>query len=428
MDSETSKGRVVSESLDAHGLAGDQSDDGGISGLDELGVLLSGLTCTSVDLLLDFSELASNVSGVTIQHRGVAVGHLSGVVQHDHLGGEVLDAGGGLVLGVGGNVASLDVLDGDVLDVEADVVSGHSLGQRLVVHLNGLDLSGQGGGGEGDDHTGLDDASLNSAHGNCANTSNFVDILEGMSERLVSGSGWRNDGIKSLKKSHTAGISLLPLDLPSLVPGHLVGGIDHVVSVPSRDGDEGDSHGVVTDLLDKVGHLLLNLLKPGLAVGRLGGVHLVTGNDELLDTKGVGEEGMFSGLTILGDTSLELTSSRGNDQDTTVSLGCSSDHVLDEVTMSRSINDGHIVLGGLKLPQSNVNGDTSLTLGLQFVKNPGVLEGSLARLGGFLLELLNSSLVNTSALVDQVTSGGGLAGVDVSNDDNIDVSLFLTHC
>merc|ERR1719282_476582 len=252
--------------------------------------------------------------------------------------------------------------------------------------------------------------------------------LEGKSERLVSGSGWRNDGIKSLKKSHTTGISLLPLDLPSLVPGHLVGGIDHVVPVPARDGDEGDGHGVVSDLLDKVGNLLLDLLKPGLAVGRLGGVHLVTGNNQLLDTEGVGEEGVFSGLSVLGDTSLELASSRGNDQHTAISLRCSSDHVLDEVTMSRSVNDGHIVLGSLKLPQSNVNSDTSLTLGLQFVKNPGVLEGSLARLGGFLLELLDSSLVDTSALVDQVTSGGGLAGVDVSDDDNVDVSLLLTHC
>merc|ERR1719270_3324029 len=123
---------------------------------------------------------------------------------------------------------------------------------------------------------------------------------------------------------------------------------------------------VVSDLLDEVGHLLLNLLKPGLAVGRLGGVHLVAGNNELLDTKGVGQESVFPGLSVLGDTSLELSSSRGNDQHTAVSLRCSSDHVLDEVTMSRSINDGHIVLGGLKLPQSNVNGDTSLTLGLQF--------------------------------------------------------------
>ena len=148
-----------------------------------------------------------------------------------------------------------------------------------------------------------------------------VSYLEGKSERLVSGSGWRNDGIKSLKKSHTTGISLLPLDLPSLVPGHLVRGVDHVVSVPSRDGDEGDSHGVVTDLLDKVGHLLLDLLKPGLAVGRLGGVHLVTGNDELLDTKGVGKESVFSGLSVLGDTSLELTGAGGDDENSTISLG-----------------------------------------------------------------------------------------------------------
>merc|ERR1719449_58652 len=296
------------------------------------------------------------------------------------MGREVRNSRCGLVLGVRGDVSSLDVLHGDVLDVEADVVSGHGLGERLVVHLDGLDLGGQHVGGEGDDHPGLDDAGLNSAHGNCANTSDFVDILEGKSKRLVSGSSWRNDGIKSLKKSHTAGISLLPLHLPSLVPGHLVRGVDHVVSVPARDGDEGNGHWVVSDLLDKVGNLLLNLLKPGLAVGRLGGVHLVTGNNELLDTKGVGKQSMFSGLTILGDPSLELTSSRGNDQDTTVSLRCSSNHVLDEITMSRGINDGDIVLGGLKLPESNVNGDTSLTLGLQLVQDPSILEGSLARL------------------------------------------------
>ena len=108
-------------------------------------------------------------------------------------------------------------------------------------------------------------------------------------------------------------------------------------------------------------------------------------------------------------------------------LGCSSDHVLDEVTMSGSINDGDIVLGSLELPESDVNGDTSLTLGLQLVKNPGVLEGSLARLGGLLLELLDGPLVNTSALVDQMTGGGRLARVDVADDDNVDMDLFLSH-
>ena len=62
------------------------------------------------------------------------------MVEDDDLGGEVGHAGGRLVLGVRGDVATLDVLHGDVLNVEAHVVSGASLGQRLVVHLHGLNL------------------------------------------------------------------------------------------------------------------------------------------------------------------------------------------------------------------------------------------------------------------------------------------------
>jgi hypothetical protein len=41
-------------------------------------------------------------------------------------------------------------------------------------------------------------------------------------------------------------------------------------------------------------------------------------------------------------------------------------------------------LGSLELPEGNVDGDTALTLGLQLVQDPGVLEGTLAELGGFL--------------------------------------------
>lgn len=71
----------------------------------------------------------------------------------------------------------------------------------------------------------------------------------------------------------------------------------------------------------------------------LGGVHLVDGNDELTDTKGEGEEGVLASLAILGDTSLELTSTTGNDENSTISLGGTGDHVLDEITMSWGIND-----------------------------------------------------------------------------------------
>ena len=116
---------------------------------------------------------------------------------------------------------------------------------------------------------------------------------------------------------------------------------------------------------------------PGLAVGGLSGVHLVDSDDELLDAEGVGEEGVLPGLPVLGDASLELSSSRGDDEHTAVSLAGAGDHVLDEVTMAGGVDDGDVVLGSLELPEGDINGDTTLTLGLQLVHDPGILEGAL---------------------------------------------------
>ena len=90
--------------------------------------------------------------------------------------------------------------------------------------------------------------------------------------------------------------------------------------MPSGDGDEGNSCGVVADLLDEARDFLLDLLEPRLAVWGLGRVHLVDSNDELLDSKGVSQQGVFSGLTILGDASFELTGAGGDDKDTAISL------------------------------------------------------------------------------------------------------------
>jgi hypothetical protein len=56
----------------------------------------------------------------------------------------------------------------------------------------------------------------------------------------------------------------------------------------------------------------------------------------------------------------------------------------ERIKKDQHTNDGDIVLRGLELPQGNIDGDTTLTLGLELVKNPGVLEGTLAEFGGFL--------------------------------------------
>ena len=52
-DSESTKGRVLVESLNNHRFLGDHSNKGGISGLDEFGLGLSDLTGSSVDLRFD---------------------------------------------------------------------------------------------------------------------------------------------------------------------------------------------------------------------------------------------------------------------------------------------------------------------------------------------------------------------------------------
>ena len=46
---------------------------------------------------------------------------------------------------------------------------------------------------------------------------------------------------------------------------------------------------------------------------------------------------------------------------------------------------------------------------------------------GLLFELLDGTLVDATALVDQMTSSGRLARVDVANDHNVDMNLLLGH-
>jgi hypothetical protein len=302
------------------------------------------------------------VGGVAIKNWSVTSTDLTRVIEDDDLGVERLGTFGRVILGVTSNVTTTDFLDGDVLDVETDVISWETLDKLLVVHLDGLDFSGDTSWGEGYDHAGLDDTGLNTTDWHRANTTDLVDILEREAEGLVGRTRRRINRIDGLEEGLAGGLATLGLLLPALVPWAVGGVVDHVVTVESGDGNKGNRLGVVADLLDEVGSLLDNLLETILRP--LGGVHLVYGDDELLDTKGIGEESVLTSLAILGDTSLELTSTSGNNENGAISLGGTSDHILDEITVTRGVNDGDIILRSLELPESDIDGDTTLTLGL----------------------------------------------------------------
>jgi len=109
-----------------------------------------------------------------------------------------------------------------------------------------LDFGGDVGGSECDNHAGLDDTSLNSADGYCSNTADFVDILKRESKRLIRRSDRRFNRINGLKEGESLGSSGLAFLRPTLEPGHVGGLFNHVITVPARDGDEGDSLGVVS--------------------------------------------------------------------------------------------------------------------------------------------------------------------------------------
>eukprot|EP00160_Parvularia_atlantis_P018278 Unigene667_Nuclearia_a/m.2098 Unigene667_Nuclearia_a/g.2098 ORF Unigene667_Nuclearia_a/g.2098 Unigene667_Nuclearia_a/m.2098 type:complete len:492 (-) Unigene667_Nuclearia_a:91-1566(-) len=423
---EAAQGRVVRERLDAHGLHRDHLDDGGVARLDELGVLLKRLARAAVDLLLQLGELAGNVGRVAVEHWRVAGADLAGVVEDDDLGLERGRLLGGLVLRVRRDEAAAQLLDRHVLDVEADVVAGHGLLQLLVVHLDRLDLSREVGRGEGHDHVGLEHARLDTADGDGADAADLVHVLQRQAQGLLGRARGRLDRVEGLDQGDALDFRALLVELlPPLEPGHVGRRLEHVVAVPARDGDERHCVRVVADLLHVRADLLLDLLKALLRV--LGRVHLVDGDDHLLHTEREGEQGVLARLAVLRDTGLELARAAGDDEDGAIGLRGARDHVLDEVAVAGGVDDRHVELLGLELPQGNVDGDATLALGLELVQHPGVLERALAHVGRILLELLDRALVDAAKLVDEVAGRGRLAAVDVADDDDVDVRLLLAH-
>ena len=333
-DSKASKRRIVGKGFHTHGLGRHHLDNGGITRLDELGGVLDGLSSAAINLLQELGELASDVGSVAIQDGSVASTDLTRVVEDNDLGVEGISALGRVVLGVTSNVATTNLLDGNVLDIKPDIVTRKTLDKLFMVHFDGLYFSGNVGGSKGHDHTGLDNTSLNTSDGHRANTANLVHILKGKTESLVGWAGWGVNGINGLEQGLAGGLGL-GLLFPTLVPWAVGGVVNHVVTVETRNGHEWDRLGVVSDLLDEVGRLLDDFVVT--VLGPFGGIHLVDGDNELLDTQGVGQQRMFTGLPILGDTSFELTSTSSNDENGAISLRGTSDHVLDKIAMARGV-------------------------------------------------------------------------------------------
>ena len=183
-DGEPSERGELFGCLDDHGLGGLELDNCDVTGLEEVGVVGLDLSGLGVDGLDQLNEPAGSLGGVAVEHRGVSDGDDGGVVEDDDLCGERLGDGRRVVDG-SCDISSLDIVLCDSTDVESDVVSGNCLGQLLVVHLDGLDLSGNVGGLEHDLHVGLEDSGLDTSDRDGSDSGDGVDILDGQPEGLL---------------------------------------------------------------------------------------------------------------------------------------------------------------------------------------------------------------------------------------------------
>ena len=113
-------------------------------------------------------------------------------------------------------------------------------------------------------------------------------------------------------------------------------------------------------------------------------------------------------MSVLGMTNLEVTDIGIYHDDSGVSLGGTSAHVLDIISLTFGVNFGEDMLVRLDLLESYINSDTTLMLSQS---ERSLSDRSLTSSGDLLLDLLNGSLIEITALIDQVSGGGRFARV-----------------
>mmetsp|Transcript_4996 Transcript_4996/g.8338 ORF Transcript_4996/g.8338 Transcript_4996/m.8338 type:complete len:216 (+) Transcript_4996:557-1204(+) len=207
------------------------------------------------------------------------------MVHNNDLSSEVFGSFWRIVFAIPSNIPTLNILYRNVLNVKANIVSRQSLCKGFMVHFHRFDLCGKDLRSKSNNCPRLKDSSLHTSHRNCSDTSNFVHILQGQTQRLIGGSFRGQNTIQGLKQSFSTGISFLTFNSPSLEPWHICTFLHHIVSMPTRYGNKGNSFRIVTNFFYISTNFLFDLLKALLTVGWFSTVYLVYTNNKLLDSQ-----------------------------------------------------------------------------------------------------------------------------------------------
>ena len=101
---------------------------------------------------------------------------------------------------------------------EINLTQSFRIYEKVFKNLEINYLSGDVAGSKGDDNTRLDDTCLHTAHRHCSNTTNLVDILQGQTQRFVSGALRWYDAVQSVEQGLASRLAFFVFPLPSFKP------------------------------------------------------------------------------------------------------------------------------------------------------------------------------------------------------------------
>jgi len=386
----------------------------------------------------DLCHLASNLSGTREDNRTVSRLEDTRVLLDSDKGGERLNGLKFSVLFVVNDVTRVDLLVlGNTLDGKTNGVTGSGGFEYLLVLFDGEDLLSLEVGGDNSDNVVRSEGSL--FDGSTDNLTNSLNVVDVGDRKTKGGIGFTLGGsdvvVEGINNGHSGDLFLGgTVGGPSLVPGALSGvnRFDQVVSIESRVRDERNLLRLVSDQLKHFNEFVLDFVET--VLGPVARVHLVDSDKDLLNSQKVKETGVLTSLTLinsklgigLGDSGFETSLLGRNQKHTNISGSRSGNHVLDVILVTRSIDDGVVVLIGEELLGVTLDGDTTFTFFLASIKVVRETERGLTLLGGEFVELDHLTLRDSSHLENQVTACGRLTSIDVSADNQRQM-FFFTH-
>merc|ERR1719189_323358 len=324
-----------------------------------------------------------------------------------------------------------------LLDVETDIISTVRSLYIFVVHLNAENVSSTSRGVKLDIDSRGNLSLFHSASHHITDSLDFVHSGYRHSERLLIVTLWRfHHFLQRVDQGMSLHLLFLDLHLEAFVPWHVLGRLVQVITVESTHWDKRDLLRLVTNFGEHFVDLTLDLFVSVLAPVYRFIVHFVDSNNDLFDSQKMAQSCMLTGLTLdlsllvvsFSDRCLETTFVRGNHQQSDISLSCSRNHVLNEITMTGCINDGVMIRIGEELSSAALDGHTTSSLIFSFVHEKCKEKRFFSQFLSLLLQFSQISIAHTAQFEQQTSGGGGFTGIDMTHNDKTQMRFTFSHC